>query len=234
MSHERLKNLFPFMGEYLTEGASGGRFEVGQRSLHKGAFICRTGEELRELHLLIEGNARVFQPLYSGKYFLHRIYLPGSIVGDIELFTGETATCSVQCITGGRAVVLQMDELRRRKERHAALLFALGSSLARKLAQNSWSEAINTSYELVTRVAAYYLTHEDEELRAASLKELSEWMGTSYRHLIRVHAQLMDEGALTKQRGRYIPRDRQRLEDRAEAALFDGIYGKMAKGPGGG
>jgi CRP-like cAMP-binding protein len=117
-----------------------------------------------------------------------------------------------------------MDELRRRKERHAPLFFALGASLAHKLAQNSWTEAINTSYELVTRVAAYYLTHEDEELRAASLKELSEWMGTSYRHLIRVHAQLVEEGALEKQGGRYVLRDRRRLEGRAEDALFDGMY----------
>ncbi len=224
MSHERLRNLFPFMNEYLAVAPSGGRAEVEERSLRKGVFICHAGEELRNLYLLTEGSARVFLPLYNGRYFLHRIYLPGSIVGDIELFSGEAATCSVQCITGCRTAVLQMDELRRRKERFASLLFALGASLAHKLEQNSYSEAINTSYDLVTRVAAYYLTHGDEEICAPSLKELSEWLGTSYRHLIRIHTQLVEEGALEKRLGRYVPRNRQRLEERAEAALFDGIY----------
>ena len=224
MSHERLKKLFPFMEEYLPAGTIGSRESIGERGLRKGEFICHAGEELRNLYLLTEGSARVFLPLYSGKYFLLRIYLPGSVVGDIELFSGEAATCSVQCISDCRAAVLQMDELRRRKERYAPLLFALGASLARKLAQNSWSEAINTNYDLITRVAAYYVTHDDEELRAASLKELAEWLGTSYRHLIRIHAQLTEEGALEKQGGRYTARDRQRLEDRAEAALFEGVY----------
>jgi CRP-like cAMP-binding protein len=224
MSHERLEKLFPFMGEYLTAGTIGSRESIGERSLRKGEFICHAGEELRNLYLLTEGSARVFLPLYSGNYFLLHIYLSGSIVGDIELFSGEAATCSVQCISDCRAAVLQMAELRRRKERYAPLLFDLGASLAHKLAQNSWSEAINTNYDIITRVAAYYVTHDDEELRAASLKELAEWLGTSYRHLIRVHAQLTEEGALEKQGGRYTVRDRQRLEDRAEAALFEGVY----------
>ncbi len=214
--------------ELFSEILKGGHGDEGSAELlgkerlwSRGEFIIRSGEPLEELHLFIEGRARVLRPLYNGKQFLHRIYHAGSIIGDIEFFTGAEAICSVQCLTESRTRSLDMERLRSERRRYARLIFLLGRTLAQKLEQNSISEASRSGYELEARVAAYYLTHPDPQLQAGSLKELSDWLGSSYRHLIRIHSRFLEEGALRREGGRYRTGDARLLEDYAGDALFD-------------
>ncbi len=221
MSYEPVKKYFPYLGHYLESERSA---ELEQRRWKKGEYICHAGEPISHLHFLTRGKARVFLPLYNGKRFLFRIYHPGAVIGDLEFFTGGSTTCAVQCLSACTTTCMPMDTLRRNSDVNSTLLFSLGRMLAEKLERNSVAEAINTSYDLVARVAAYYLTHTERSLQAGSLQELSEWLGTSYRHLSRIHTKLVEAGALKKVKSRYEVKDKALLAQYADTTLLEGTY----------
>ncbi|MBI9104207.1 MAG: cyclic nucleotide-binding domain-containing protein [Spirochaetales bacterium] len=168
------------------------------RKWKKGEYLCWEGAGLERLSLLVSGRCRVFRDLNNGRTVLYRIYVPGSIMGDIELFSGGKASCSIQFITDAETVSVSMESVRTNKDRYSRLIFYLGRGLARKLHENSLSEALNTSYPLEVRLAHYYLNFTDSDLSASSLGQLAEWMGCSYRHLTRSLAALSLKGGIRK------------------------------------
>ncbi len=221
MSYEPVTKYFPYLGHYLESERA---YVLKEYNWQKGDYICHAGEPIEYMHFLTRGRARVFLPLYNGKRFLFRIYQPGAVIGDLEFFTGGKTTCAVQCLTACRTAAIPMDAIRRNSDINSPLLFSLGRMLAEKLERNSIAEAINTSYDLVARVAAYYLTHTDPKVQARNLQELSEWLGTSYRHLSRIHTKLVAAGALKKNRSKYEIKNRSLLEEYSDTTLMEGSY----------
>ncbi|HKK66443.1 MAG TPA: cyclic nucleotide-binding domain-containing protein [Clostridia bacterium] len=221
MSYELVKKYFPYLNHYIESERSPG---LEERRWQKGDFICHAGESISYMHFITRGKARVFLPLYNGKQFLFRIYQPGAVVGDLEFFTGGNTTCAVQCISQCHTYCVPMDTLRRNSNINSILLFSLGRILAEKLERNSIAEAINTHYDLAARVAAYYLTHTDPRIQAGSLQELSEWLGTSYRHLARIHTKLVKTGALKKENRTYKIKNRPLLKQYSDTTLLEGTH----------
>jgi len=173
----------------------------------KGEFICREGSPMLRLFYLKTGRCRVFRNMSSGQTILYRIYLPGSVLGDIELFTGQEASCSVQCITPAKTLSVPQELLRADTEKYSEMIYRLGSGIARKMHENTVNESINTAYSLEIRLAHYYLTFTDPRLTADNLGQLAAWMGCSYRHLTRSHAHLLRRGAVKKTEGGYSAAD---------------------------
>lgn len=197
-------------------------------SWEKGEFLAREGAELNSLHYLITGKFRIFRTLNNGREMLYRIYLPGSIIGDIEVFTGSmAASCSVQCIEKADSLALPMSAIRDTPAESAELLFALGRGIARKLHENSVSEALNTLYPLEIRLAHYFLSFDDPLLQAQNLGQLAGWMGCSYRHLTRSLASLRKKGAVKHSKSRtsdgigYEAADIDMLESIAQPLLME-------------
>jgi len=173
------------------------------------------------LLFMVSGRARVFLPLYGGRTVLIETYRPGDIVGDLEFFLDTSATCSVQCTTEVESVSVRMDAVRRGGDRMSPVILALGRSVAGKLRQSSVSGAVHSGYSVAARLAAYFLTHRDPEFQARNLTELSEWLGTSYRHLTRTLSELTSAGALAKKGGRYVIHDQKKLTELAEEVLSE-------------
>jgi len=169
-----------------------------RRKWAKGDFLSREGESFNRLLLITSGRCRVFRNMSNGRTILYRIYIPGSILGDIELFTGGPASSSVQCITDIETISVSMESIKNNKDHYTELLFYLGKGLASKLIENSLSEAMKTSYSLEIRLAHYYLNFSDSSLTADNLGQLAEWMGCSYRHLTRSLAALNLKGGIKK------------------------------------
>ncbi|MBI9108782.1 MAG: cyclic nucleotide-binding domain-containing protein [Spirochaetales bacterium] len=192
---------------------------VEKRGWEKGEFICHEGHRMSKLFYLESGRLRVFRNLSSGQTILYRIYLPGSVIGDIEIFTGMAASCSVQCISPALTLSVPMDGLRNNIEEFSGMLFKLGSGIARKLHENSVNESINITYALEIRLAHYYLTFTDPELKADNLGQLSDWMGCSYRHLTRSQAHLLSLGAIIKTMAGYRAADMEALKSIASPLL---------------
>ena len=192
----------------------------------KGEFLCREGGSLKRIHLLLSGKFRVFRSLSNGRDMLYRIYLPGSVIGDIEVFTGgDAASCSVQCTERAETAALPISSISDSPARYPELLFYLGRGIARKLHENSVSEAINTNYALEIRLAHYYLTFNDPALQAENLGQLSDWMGCSYRHLTRSLALLKKKNAIrslsSKKGSAYTAADKTILAEIAKPMLLE-------------
>ncbi len=190
----------------------------------KGEFLCREEGALERLHYILSGKFRVFRSLSNGREKLYRIYMPGAVIGDLEVFLGsEAASCSVQCIEGASTLSLPMSSINGDHSLYHELIFALGRGLARKVHENSVSEAINTSYSLEVRLAHYFLVFSEPDLRAQTLGQLSDWMGCSYRHLTRSLSALVKRGALNKVNSGegYVAADREILAEIAGPILLE-------------
>ena len=194
-------------------------------SWNKGEYICHEGGPMSRLYYLKSGRCRIFRNLNSGQTILYRIYIPGSVLGDIELFTGMEASCSVQCISSVETLSIRMDLLRGNVTNFSEMLFQLSSGLARKMHENSVNDSINTAYSLEVRLAHYYLTFTDPGLTADNLGQLSAWMGCSYRHLTRSQAHLLQIGAIKKSTSGYSASSIDTLEEIA-APLLDEEQGR--------
>lgn len=218
MSHRTLSNLFPFLASYCENQSS---LPLQQLSWEKGAYICRSGETMDQLIFLCRGEARVFMTLYSGSDVLFRIYQPGELFGDVEFFADTSASISVRCMSSCMAYAMPMEQLRRERESHPDLIFALAAGISRKLVQSSRSSAVHSSYTLKSRLAAFYLERKEELDVIPSIKDLSESFSVSYRHMLRVHAELCRIGAIVRSSSGYRAADCDCLQDLAAGSFYD-------------
>ena len=194
--------------------------DARRRNWQKGEFICREGEPLGRIYYLFSGKCRVFRNLNQGRTILYRIYLPGSVIGDIEVFADINASCSVQCMSDAITLSLDIGSIRENRRGYSDMLFRLGAGLARKMHENGVNESINTTFPLETRLAHYYLSFTDPDLQADRLSQLADWMGCSYRHLTRSLRRLAETGAIEKSSsGTYRPSDLEVLSETARPLL---------------
>ena len=218
MSLKEFTRLFPHFA-FLAEGDSS---SLSLKRWDSGEYICRGGDTIERLFFLVAGRTRIFTTLYNGREFLYRIYRPGSIIGDIEYFLDIPAVCSVQCIDPVTLASVPAAALRR-DENGAGLeaIKALGAGLAEKLKRNSLSEAVNSSYPAENRLAAYFLSLPPGVPHPGALTELAGWLGTSYRHLLRLISHLIETGAVKKSGRTFFPGNRHLLERYAGEALWE-------------
>lgn len=218
MSLNEFKMLFPHFA-FLAEDYSS---PLSFKGWEPGEYVVRSGEVIDRLFFLISGMTRIFTTLYNGREFLYRIYRPGSIIGDIEYFLDIPAVCSVQCIDPATIGSIPRAALREMGcARGLEAITELGAGLAEKLKRNSLSEAVNSSYPAENRLAAYFLSLPSGEPHPGTLGDLAVWLGTSYRHLLRLVSQLVETGAVNKSDKSYMQGDRKLLEACAGEALWE-------------
>lgn len=90
-------------------------------------------------------------------------------------------------------------------------LFSISKSLGEKLYKISQNSSINVTYPLENRLASYILATNNEELKE-NLIEISELLGSSYRHLLRTLKVLGDKGVIKKSKEGYKVIDLIKLE----------------------
>jgi len=218
MSLKEFRRLFPDFAFLAEDDPSSLTF----KRWDSGEYVCRGGDTIGRLFFLITGRTRIFTTLYNGREFLYRIYRPGSIIGDIEYFLDIPAVCSVQCIDPVTIASVPRPAIQRYESTLALeAMKALGAGLAEKLKANSLSEAVNSSYPAENRLAAYFLSLPPGDPHPGTLSELAGWLGTSYRHLLRLIARLVDNGAVRKRGRNFFPADRRLLERYSGEALWE-------------
>lgn len=180
----------------------------------KNEYICKADEKLEYLLFFVEGKAKVYASLSNGKSLLLCFYKPFMVIGDAEFLQSETATSNVQAIDETYCVGISMDKIRRLMLDDSKFLKYMCSCLGEKLIRSSKYSSINLLYPLESRLASYILattscdssTGRGEEVRIVfdgNLSEVSELLGTSYRHLLRTLGTLCSRGAIKKNAGCY-------------------------------
>ncbi|OOM81987.1 regulatory protein YeiL [Clostridium puniceum] len=171
----------------------------------KNEYICREEEQLENMYFLVEGKAKVSKHLENGKSLLISFYTPLTIIGDVEFIRNNPTDCSVQAIEDTYCIVISFSVVRSILTRDCKFLLNICEYLSGKLTSNSNNSSINLLYPLENRLASYIVAFVDidnnrksEFTFKESYSEISELLGTSYRHLNRILNKFCLQGILKK------------------------------------
>lgn len=183
----------------------------------KNEYICLSGEDVRYLYFFVEGKSKVYITTPNGKSLLIRFYSPVQIVGEIEILNKSTIECNIQAIKECTCIVIPRKEIEEKCLKDPKFLYYISTHLSLKLSSASLSSSVNMLYPLENRLASYILaTYTNEYSNSTeNLTQISEFLGSSYRHLLRVLNKLESEGIIKRNNKKLIILDKDRLEELA-------------------
>lgn len=215
------------MNNYILKYKIDNIFSLDARALmelilfKKGEFICRESEDINYLYFFVQGKAKVYKTLSNGKSLLLCFYQGFKVLGDVELFNYKAASANVEVIEDTYCIGILMEKVREYLLNDAGFLRFICSSLGDKLDRCSKNSSINLLYPLENRLAGYILVAGEAILNdgkrqiefAENLTEISELLGTSYRHLLRTLDILCAKGAIKRNRNHFEVADIKVLKD---------------------
>ncbi|MFC3932363.1 Crp/Fnr family transcriptional regulator [Streptococcus dentapri] len=163
----------------------------------KGQAICQQGEKLKYLFYFIEGQVKIVRRLFNGKEHILETQSRPTLIGDIELMSNQDSVSSVIALEPSLVIQLPLTN-RDQFYQDPLFLYQIGRQLAQKLEQQNIISSTNISYSVKERLATHILANEvagDFQLQPSVL---SDAFGTSYRHLIRVIRELLDQEIIEK------------------------------------
>lgn len=186
-------------------------------------YLCYEEQKLSHLMFLVEGKAKVFRTLANGKSMLIALYEPFAVMGEVELLEGRSVSSNVQALSSCYALALNIEIARVRLSEDPIFLKFMCSMLAEKLHDLGSMSSINLYYPLENRLASYILAtalpinkeESEEKVFNENLTQLSELMGTSYRHLLRILNRFCQRGVITKGDKGYLILSEMMLEELA-------------------
>lgn len=175
----------------------------------KNEYICREEEPLLNIFFLVDGKAKVSKHLENGKSLLLSFYTPFTIIGDVEFIRNKNTDCSVQAIDDTFCIGISFDIVRNKLIKDCKFLLKICDYLGEKLSSSSNNSSINLLYPLESRLASYIVAyekvHDDKKIIfKESYNEISELLGTSYRHLNRTLNKFCLDGILKKDNKEYV------------------------------
>lgn len=165
----------------------------------KNEFMLQQGYASEYVLLILSGKMKVFIISPNGKTLLFCFYTTKGILGDAEFATGATcAAMSVQAITDATCIGIPRDRYQEYLSQNTAFMNAVSSALANKLFRCTRNSAVTILYSLESRLCAYIAMTNDNGVFNEKMTEISEVLGTSYRHLLRTLDSLCKQGVLQK------------------------------------
>jgi CRP/FNR family putative post-exponential-phase nitrogen-starvation transcriptional regulator len=121
--------------------------------------------------------------------------------------TNAFASSSVCAATDVQGIAIPFDRYRDTLLSNITFMNRISLIMAEIVAQNSINGASNILYPFEARLCAYIsMTNENGRFNQ-KLTEVAEFLGTSYRHLLRTLDQLCRKGVIEKSSPGYIIRD---------------------------
>lgn len=184
---------------------------------NKNEYICREEEQLEYMYFLVKGKAKVSKNLENGKSLLISFYKPLTIIGDVEFIRNNHTDCSVQAIEDTYCIGISFQVVGKVLMKDCKFLLNICEYLSNKLTSNSNNSSINLLYPLENRLASYIVAfintdeHNNKFTFKESYSEISELLGTSYRHLNRTLNKFCLNEILIKSKDGYIIKDLEKL-----------------------
>lgn len=182
----------------------------------KGEYIYRTDYQKQYLLFFLSGKIKVCSHLSNGKSLLVCFFTSFQVLGDLELFEMDTSGTTVQAVEPCICIALKTVNIRKRLMEDTLFLQFISKSLADKLNRSTLNNSINLLYPLENKLASYIYQVSANDLFSENLTQLSELLGTSYRHLLRVIKQFVEDGILEKAAAGYHIKDSGKLKELAQ------------------
>lgn len=174
----------------------------------RGEYIYHQGHIIHNLSIFYSGKLKVFYTSSEGKTMLLGFYDKTGILGEVELMANQSeAMLSVQAITDTICLSIPINSFSSKLRSNNKFINMVGSSLAGKLQQNTANSTFNNLNTLEKRLCAYIEMTNSNGYFNEKLTDVSDILGTSYRHLLRTLEKLCNEKLLKKVAGGYMVTD---------------------------
>ncbi|MBO5656662.1 MAG: transcriptional regulator YeiL [Agathobacter sp.] len=164
----------------------------------KGEYVFQHEEGSQYLLFFLSGKAKIYRNLSNGKSMLVSFCNSFRVLGDLELFDMDTTPSSIQAVEPCVCISLSLRHIRSRLMKDPVFLKYIAQSLATKLVQAGNNTSINMLYPLENKLASYISLSHENGIFSENLTSLSELLGTSYRHLLRVLSSFVSKGILVR------------------------------------
>ncbi|WP_208528128.1 Crp/Fnr family transcriptional regulator [Jeotgalibacillus salarius] len=188
-----------------------------------GQRLFSQGEKSDRMHLLVDGKLKVSMLTPEGKRLILAFKTPLDIVGDIEYVRNCPLINTVESVMETTVIEIPYSVLKKEMAQHAPWLQFLLDTVTKKFEMKSHTMNFNLLYAVDVRLASYLLsmTPVQPVITSASLIDIADLIGTSYRHLNRVLQQFHQEGWIIKKRGSIEIVNRQALLELAGENIYE-------------
>lgn len=165
--------------------------------------ICQQGQFLNGLYFFLTGKIKIIRILSNGKELILNSHETPCPIGEIEFLLDKPIVSSV--VTQKTSLLLYLPSKDRKKEllNDPNFLYAIAHTLASEIYQLDLNNPVNIVYSVKERLATYILSVEKNGIFTLNLTMLADSLGTSYRHLLRVINQFINDGIIDRQHRTY-------------------------------
>lgn len=166
-------------------------------------FIMREGEHSEYLYYLTEGRAKLFLSQENGWISLINFIEAPCFIGEMELLDENRLPQGVKAISLCRCYRIQLAKCREVLLQDTKFLRYLCRFLSKKATDNTNNYIRNQAYPLKVRFAEFILKMSVNGYYREPHTEAAEFLGVTYRHLLYVLAQFVEEDLLEKTKSGY-------------------------------
>jgi CRP-like cAMP-binding protein len=197
-------------------------------SFEQGELVCSQGESSQYLYVLVKGKVKIYTSSPDDKTLILSFKKPLEVIGDIEYVRDIDIINTVEAVSPVVMIGVHHQWLKKYGSDHAQLLKFLLNIITKKLELNNKSMNLTIMYPVEVRLASYLLSVSLDEFDSLfknrisiSIKDAANLIGTSYRHLNRVIAQLAAEGLIERSKGFILIKDREGLRNLAGGNIYE-------------
>ncbi|MGH1033466.1 MULTISPECIES: Crp/Fnr family transcriptional regulator [Bacillus] len=195
----------------------------------KGTLICDKDEEIHRLYFVVKGKVKVYTITPEGKKLILRFINPLAVVGDIELIQKSKTHNVVEACSDVITISISNAVIRNKLIQDPIFMNFLLENIANTLKISTRFTALNLLYPVEVRVASYLLSISTdsngnmykEDLDATSVSSIADFIGVSYRHVIRVLQKFYNEKLIEKSNGVIIIKEISRMKEVAKDNIYE-------------
>ncbi|WP_141506189.1 Crp/Fnr family transcriptional regulator [Paenibacillus luteus] len=198
-------------------------------SFEQGEPVCTQGEPSQYLYVLVKGKIKIYTTSAEGRTLVISFKTPLEVIGDIEYIRSIDIINTVEAVSAVTMIGIPYRELKKHGSDHAPLLQFLLEIITQKFFIKSHSMSFNLMHPVEVRLASYLLSVSFDEtdslfrghLRVSGLKDVANFIGTSYRHVNRILQKFGTEGLIERNREFIVVKDRSRLSALAGENMYE-------------
>jgi CRP/FNR family transcriptional regulator len=197
---------------------------AGERRYGRGQVIFLEGEPCAGLHIVVEGQVRIYKVSPQGREQVLEQLEPGGTFNDVAVLDGGPNPASAMAATDSLLWIVARADIRRLAHAHPELAWALIESIARRTRRLVAMVEDLALRSVKARLAKLLLAEAERTAGQTEINrdqmvtqaEMAARLGTVREMIGRALKELADEGLITFDRHRIVILDRARLADLAE------------------
>lgn len=207
LQNEKLKQQFIHSSDYLDQFSFDISLDTHLFFFPANSYIVKEDNPPSHLFYLVKGKAKLYDTLANGKVALIDFFSPPCFIGEMELVDENQTAFSVQAIEDCWCLAVARKDCQKRLLQDTLFLQKLCIYFAHKNYRNIKASTQNQGFPLSQRLASFILLTQNKGTYRETHTQVAEYLGVSYRHLLFVIAQFVEEGYLEKIEKGYLIQD---------------------------